>query len=74
MLRKDNGGKWSALNLAFKHAKYEFILCVDADSRLDHDALKLLVSRMRDRQIAAVCGQVTVRNRVNMITMLQASE
>jgi poly-beta-1,6-N-acetyl-D-glucosamine synthase len=74
VLRKDNGGKWSALNLAFKHAKYEFILCVDADSRLSRDALQLLVPHMRDPRIAAVCGQVTVRNRVNMITKLQALE
>jgi poly-beta-1,6-N-acetyl-D-glucosamine synthase len=74
VLRKDNGGKWSALNFAFKHAKYEFILCVDADSRLSRDALKLLVPHMRDPRIAAVCGQVTVRNRVNMITKLQALE
>src|SRR3984893_1177758 len=64
VLRKDNGGKWSALNLAFKHAKYEFILCVDADSRLSRDALQLLVPHMRNPRIAAVCGQVTVRNRV----------
>jgi poly-beta-1,6-N-acetyl-D-glucosamine synthase len=74
VLRKDNGGKWSALNLAFKHAKYEFILCVDADSRLSRNALQLLVSHMRDPRIAAVCGQVTVRNRVNIITKLQALE
>jgi poly-beta-1,6-N-acetyl-D-glucosamine synthase len=74
LLRKDNGGKWSALNLAFKHAKYELILCVDADSRLSHNALQLLVPHMRDPRIAAVCGQVTVRNRVNMITKLQALE
>jgi biofilm PGA synthesis N-glycosyltransferase PgaC len=74
VLRKENGGKWSALNLAFKHAKYEFILCVDADSRLSRDALQLLVPHMSDPRIAAVCGQVTVRNRVNMITKLQALE
>ncbi len=74
VLRKDNGGKWSALNLAFKHAKYELILCVDGDSRLSRNALQLLVPHMRDPRIAAVCGQVTVRNRVNIITKLQALE
>jgi poly-beta-1,6-N-acetyl-D-glucosamine synthase len=74
VLRKDNGGKWSALNLAFKYAKYELIFCVDADSRLSRNALQLLVPHMRDPRIAAVCGQVTVRNRVNLITKLQAME
>jgi poly-beta-1,6-N-acetyl-D-glucosamine synthase len=74
VLRKENGGKWSALNFAFKHAMHEFILCVDADSRLSRNSLKLLVTHMRNPRIAAVCGQVTVRNRVNMITKLQALE
>jgi len=74
VLRKDNGGKWSALNLAFKHAKCELILCIDADSRISRNALQLLVPHMRNPRIAAVCGQVTVRNRVNMITKLQALE
>lgn len=74
VLRKVNAGKWSALNLAFKHANYDLILCVDADSPLSHNALKLLVPHMQDPRIAAVCGQVTVRNRVNMITKLQALE
>jgi len=74
VLRKVNGGKWSALNLAFQHAKYEFILCVDADSLLSRNALQLLVRHMSDPRIAAVCGQVTVRNRVNILTRLQALE
>jgi poly-beta-1,6-N-acetyl-D-glucosamine synthase len=74
VLRKENGGKWSALNLAFTHAQYELILCVDADSRLSRNALQLLVPHLSDAQIAAVCGQVTVRNRVNIITKLQALE
>src|SRR5262249_48951131 len=45
-----------------------------ADSRFSRDALKLLAPHMRDTRITAVCGQVTVRNRVNMITKLQALE
>jgi len=72
VLRKDNGGKSSALNLAFKHAKYDFILYADADSHLSRDALRLLVPYMSDPRISAVCGQVTVRNRVNIITKVQA--
>jgi len=74
VFRKPNGGKWSALNLAFKQSKNELILCVDADSHLSRNALRLLVPHMKDLRTAAVCGQVTVRNRVNMITNLQALE
>jgi cellulose synthase/poly-beta-1,6-N-acetylglucosamine synthase-like glycosyltransferase len=74
VLRKENGGKWSALNLGFQHARGDLILCIDADSRLSWDALKLLVPHMRDPAVAAVSGQVTVRNRVNLLTKLQALE
>ncbi len=74
VLRKGNGGKWSALNLAFQHARGDLILCIDADSRLSWDALKVLVRHMSDPRIVAACGQVTVRNRVNLLTNLQALE
>jgi cellulose synthase/poly-beta-1,6-N-acetylglucosamine synthase-like glycosyltransferase len=72
--RKLNGGKWSALNFAFRCARGELILCIDADSRLNSAALKHLVSRMDGPDIMGVSGQITVRNRRNIITRLQAYE
>jgi poly-beta-1,6-N-acetyl-D-glucosamine synthase len=74
LLRKPNRGKWSALNLAFEHAKGDLVLCIDADSRLRPDALKRLVARMDSPDVAGVAGQITVRNRRNIITRLQAYE
>jgi biofilm PGA synthesis N-glycosyltransferase PgaC len=74
VLRKANGGKWSALNLAFTHASGEHMLCIDADSRLRADALRLLVARMDRPDIAGVSGQISVRNRCNIVTRLQAYE
>jgi poly-beta-1,6-N-acetyl-D-glucosamine synthase len=74
LLSKPNGGKWSALNLALAHASGELILCIDADSRLDPDALRLLVARMDESDIGAVSGQITVRNRAGVLTRLQAYE
>jgi biofilm PGA synthesis N-glycosyltransferase PgaC len=74
LFRKPNGGKWSALNLAFKHARADLVLCIDADSRLSTDALKRLVMRLDSLDIAGVSGQITVRNRRSMITRLQAYE
>jgi biofilm PGA synthesis N-glycosyltransferase PgaC len=72
--RKPNGGKWSALNFAFSRSRGELILCIDADSRLNATALKYLVSRMDGPGIAGVAGQITVGNRQNIITRLQAYE
>jgi poly-beta-1,6-N-acetyl-D-glucosamine synthase len=74
LLRKANGGKWSALNLAFAHATGELVLCIDADSRLSPDALRRLVARMDGPDIAGVSGQISVRNRCNIVTRLQAYE
>ena len=71
---KPNGGKWSALNLGFKRSSGELILCVDADSRLEPRSLRRMVNRIRSPRVAAVAGQVRVRNRHNLITQLQSLE
>jgi poly-beta-1,6-N-acetyl-D-glucosamine synthase len=72
--RKPNGGKWSAHNFLFHRSFGELLLCVDADSQLDPDALRRLVPHMADPRVAAVAGYVRVRNRVNMLTWLQTWE
>jgi glycosyltransferase involved in cell wall biosynthesis len=72
---KPNGGKWSALNFGYNQSSGDLVLCVDADSRLRHDTLWVAVARMqRDPAIVGVAGQVTVRNRCNVLTRLQALE
>lgn len=74
VFRKDNGGKWSALNYAFRQSSGALILCVDADSRLSHDALAVLVPRLQEPGVVGVSGQVAIRNRTNLLTRLQALE
>jgi poly-beta-1,6-N-acetyl-D-glucosamine synthase len=74
VLTKPNGGKWSALNYGITHAKFDLLLCIDADSRLTRNALQELVRHMSDPAVAAVSGQVTVRNRTNLLTWLQCLE
>jgi len=71
---KLNGGKWSALNFAYQKAKGDLLLFVDADSGLARDALKVMVPRLLSPGVAAVSGQVTIRNRVNMLTRFQSIE
>lgn len=71
---KSNGGKASALNLAFRRSSGELVLGVDADSQLRPEALRWMVSRMADPGVVAVAGYICVRNRNRMITRLQALE
>ena len=69
-----NGGKSRALNFGIKEASGSLICCVDADSRLRKDAIRLLTQHFDDEQIAAVAGSVYVVNRDSVLTRLQALE
>lgn len=74
VLSKPNGGKSRALNYGIEHASGNLICCVDADSKLSPDAVELLVQHFADPKIAAVAGSISVVNRNNFITKLQALE
>jgi biofilm PGA synthesis N-glycosyltransferase PgaC len=71
---KPNQGKWSAHNYGLKHASADLILCIDADSRIETGALRLMVRHMRDRRVGAVAGQIRVRDRKSLLDFLQAFE
>lgn len=74
VLTQANGGKWRALNRGIAASKGELVLCVDADSMIDADALSIMVPHFDDAGVAAVCGQVSVRNKRGLIARLQALE
>ena len=74
VLTKPNGGKWSAHNFGMQHARGTLILCIDADSRIEAGALRLMVRHMRDKRVGAVSGQIRVRNRKSLLGLFQALE
>ncbi len=74
VFQQQNGGKASALNAGIEHAHGELVVCSDADSRLEPQALFEAVRHFSDPTVAAVAGNVKVVNRVNTITRLQALE
>lgn len=74
VITKPNGGKWDALNTGIKDAKGEFIVCMDADTLLDRDAIQQLTKHFTDPDIAAIAGNVKVGNRRGLLTKLQALE
>lgn len=71
---KPNGGKWSAHNFAFRRARANFLLCIDADSRIEANALRLMIMHMSRPEVGAVSGQIRVRNRTSLLMFCQAFE
>jgi cellulose synthase/poly-beta-1,6-N-acetylglucosamine synthase-like glycosyltransferase len=74
VLTKKNGGKSRALNFAIERSSGELVMCVDADSKLEKDAVELMVRYFKNSEISAVAGSVFVSNRINVLTKLQALE
>ena len=74
LLRKTNGGKASALNLALEHATADVVVGVDADTQLAPEALQLLLRWFADPAVGAVAGNVKVGNRRGIVTRWQSLE
>jgi peptidoglycan-N-acetylglucosamine deacetylase len=74
VIRKNNGGKWSALNLALESTDADIVVTLDADTIFAPDALDQLVRHFSDETVAGVAGHAVVGNRINLITRLQALE
>ncbi|MCL4765160.1 MAG: glycosyltransferase [Hyphomicrobiaceae bacterium] len=72
--RKPNGGKASALNWAVAGLDVEVFVAVDADTRLDPDAIARLVRHFADTSVGAVAGTVHVGNATGLLTRFQALE
>lgn len=74
LINKPNGGKASALNAGIKICNSDFALCMDGDSRLSANSLKLAIRHFTNPEIGAVAGNVKVLNRGKFFTDLQALE
>ena len=75
VLHKENGGKATALNYGMVYAKGEIIVIVDADTIIGRNSLKEIVKGFEvNEHVAAVAGNIKVRNRTNWITKCQALE
>jgi len=75
VLSKENGGKASALNYGLVYAKGEIVVIVDADTIVGRNSLKEMVKGFEvNEHVAAVAGNIKVRNRNNLITKCQALE
>jgi cellulose synthase/poly-beta-1,6-N-acetylglucosamine synthase-like glycosyltransferase len=83
VITKPNGGKASALNYGISQAKYDYLVCIDADTQLKHNALAELVKKffvppfqktISHFEVGAVAGNVKVGNEVSLLTKWQSIE
>ncbi|MCO4792203.1 MAG: glycosyltransferase [Bacteriovoracaceae bacterium] len=75
VILKENGGKASALNFGIIEAMGDYIVCMDADSKLHPDVIKNALPYFKDNDnLAAVAGNVTVRGVKNILGLFQKLE
>lgn len=74
LINKPNGGKSKALNAGIQYSEAQFVLCMDGDSQLTSNTLKMAMRHFDDPAVGAVAGNVKVQNRKKMLTDLQALE
>ncbi len=81
--RKENGGKYTALNYAIEHASTDIVGCLDADSLVASDALKKMVPFFGDlsaplgtpgAMVAAVTPGMKIYKPKTLIQVLQYTE
>jgi len=74
ILKKENGGKHSAMNEALKHTQAEIVGCLDADSFVENDALMQLVAHFEDEEVAAVTPSIKIHNAKGLMQVIQKAE
>lgn len=74
LFSKPNGGKASALNFGILQSAADFVVCIDADTQLDRDAIRQLMQHCKNPGIGAVAGNVKVGNEINLLTRWQSIE
>ncbi len=74
VIRKENGGKSSALNVGIRNARGEIIACMDADSIATRDALRTLVEYIVEENADAVTPVMHVWNPKNFVEKFQWAE
>lgn len=77
---KPNGGKASALNFGIAQTNADYVVCIDADTKLRPNAVRLLMRHFLETEqgkkgeIGAVAGNVKIGNEVNVMTRWQSIE
>lgn len=71
---KENGGKFTTLNLGIAECTTDLIGCLDADSFVDSQALKEIIPYFDNEEVMAVTPSVQIHNPDNILRKMQATE
>lgn len=75
LINRPNKGKARSLNHALRRcAKGRLVMCLDADSSLDRNALRNAAQYFRDRNTIALCGHVDVMEDGTILALAQRLE
>lgn len=75
LLQKENGGtKGAALQYALPFARYEILVCIDADTVIDREAIPLLARHFDDERVGAVAGKVYPARVTSLLSAFQYLE
>jgi cellulose synthase/poly-beta-1,6-N-acetylglucosamine synthase-like glycosyltransferase len=72
--RKENGGKYTALNYGIKQSTTDLVGCLDADSFVHKDALRRMVKYFENPEIMAVTPAIKIFKPKSVIQCLQYIE
>lgn len=74
IVRKENGGKHTALNAGIAMTNAEFIGCLDADSFVDPAALREIISCFTRPNVAAVTAAMSIHQPKSLLQHMQNAE
>jgi len=74
LLRKENGGKYTALNYALEFIDSDLVGCLDADSLVHPEALKRIVAKFEDSEMMAVTPSVKIFEPKGILGLIQKAE
>lgn len=74
LLRKENGGKHTALNYALTFVDTELVGCLDADSFVHPQALLRIARKFADKEVMAVTPSVKIFEPKGVLGLIQKAE
>jgi glycosyltransferase involved in cell wall biosynthesis len=74
IIRKENGGKHTALNAGIAATTADIVGCLDADSFVEPNALREIIPCFKDGTVAAVTAAMSVHQPKNVIQHMQNAE